>query len=1088
VEGRGPGRPRVGVFCQGLVGHRQEWLGSADAAKALDCDLVVFPGRELDSPEQFLRQCNAVYDLASRDCLDALAVWTTSLELHVGHAWMESFRRSMGSLRMVSIEGTLPDAPSVIMDNVSGTKALLDHLLDDHGYQRIAFVRGPTNNTGAQTRFRTVVEHLAARGFPLDPALVTPAPPAWRPELAAGATLALLEGSAEPPEVIMAANDDFALGVISALEEAGLSVPGDICVTGFDGIVDVRNKDIGLETDDTEMGMARRVNVHPSVPSLTTVRSPFYELGWRSVELAASLARGEPTPDLLTVPTSLVVHRSCGCFPIGDPVPRRRTVTRTSARRLGRDAEPGLSARLSDSLRSELQVLTPALPTRWSERLAETAVDDVHPHREGVTASTFLGVLDEFLRASAGGERGLQRWARALADFQRTLEDGAPAGPQRDRARDLGLQVQALLRATSAWVWNLRSQAAAKRDQILREVGQTLIRSATTEGVATALADQLARLGIPACYLALYAAPTAAGDLSERQSRKWARLLLGYRRGARAEVAADPAVYPSRWLVPGDRLDREEASCFIVQALFFNEQQLGFLLLEVGPQLGWVYEALQGLIGSALQAALLVERERRALVAAEEAHRRFSRTLTERDRLLAESGAKTRGLQEEIYRRTAIEAQLHTAQAELEQRVAARTAELAVTNEELTRHVEERERAEAAKLALESRLRHAQKMDAIGRLAGGLAHDFNNLLVVINGNSDGVLRRWPKDDPRRPELEEIGHAGARAAKLTRQLLAFSRQQVLHPQPVEPNDVITGVLTMLHRLLGEHVRLTTQLASDAGWVVADVGQLEQIIVNLALNARDAMPDGGELTIATSVVQTSGEPEIRIRVRDTGVGMTEEVQGRLFEPFFTTKSVGKGTGLGLATVFGIVQQSGGRVAVESVLGSGSTFDVLLPRREAQVSPTPSAVEPTILHGTETILLAEDDPAVRSTVLRFLAAFGYTVLVAVDGFDALQISTEHDGPIDLVVTDIVMPGMGGRELANRLRPLRPETPILFVSGYAHDRRSTMNEVAGGWPLLEKPFTGDQLASAVRAAIDRGVEPAGRPPVRDAATKSKR
>jgi signal transduction histidine kinase/ABC-type sugar transport system substrate-binding protein/ActR/RegA family two-component response regulator len=1084
VKGRSPIRPRVGVFCQGLVGHRQEWLGSVDAARALDCDLIVFPGREVASPEPFLRECNAVYDLASRDCLDALAIWTTSLELHVGHEWMESFRRSLGSLPMVSIEGELPDAPSVIMDNVRGTEALLDHLLDEHGYRRIAFVRGPTNNTGAQTRLRTVIEHLAARGVGLDPALVTPAPQAWLPDLAAASTRALLRRCAEPPEVIMAANDDLALGVISALEEAGLAVPADVCVTGFDAIADVRSGDVrsgdlrsgDLRGSDAGMGMARRMNVHPSIPSLTTVRAPFYELGWRSIELAASLARGEPTPELLTVPTSLVVNRSCGCFPVGDPVPRRRAATRTAFGWLGEAPEPALPIRLKESLRGELQVLAATLPPDWADRLTQAAMAEVETPTGGVVGGAFLGILDEFIRASAGGERGLQRWGRALADFQRTLEAGVPPGPAGDRARDLGLQVQSLLRATAEWVWNIRSQAAAKRDQILREVGQTLVKSSTAEGVAAALADQLARLRVPSCYLALYGAPAGAPDSTDEQRRKWVRLLLGHHNAKSAETSSTThtstgTAYPARWLVPGDRLRRDTASCFVVQALFSNDEQLGFLLLEVGPRLAWIYEALQGLTSSALQAALMVDRERRALAAAEAAHLRFTRTLTERDRLLQESGTKTRGLEQEIDRRSAIEAQLHSAHAELERRVAERTAELASTHAELTRQVEERERAEATKAALESQLRHAQKMDAIGRLAGGLAHDFNNLLVVINGNTEAVLRRSQAEDPRRTELEEIAHAGDRAARLTRQLLAFSRQQVLRPEPIDPNDIIAGVLAMLHRLLGEHVRLTTRLTHDIGSVVADVGQLEQIILNLALNARDAMPDGGELTIATSLVHTAGGPEIRIRVQDTGVGMTDDVRGRLFEPFFTTKAVGKGTGLGLATVFGIVEQTGGRIAVDSALGAGTTFDILLPRTERPSAQLPADPYSVDLPGTKTILLAEDDPAVRGTILRFLGALGCVVLVAVDGLDALRISARHDGPIDLIVTDLVMPSMGGRELAERLRPLRPQTPILFVSGYANDRLSTVDDTFERWQVLEKPFTGDQLARAVRDAIQRGV-----------------
>ncbi|MEK9133353.1 MAG: ATP-binding protein, partial [Pseudomonadota bacterium] len=377
-------------------------------------------------------------------------------------------------------------------------------------------------------------------------------------------------------------------------------------------------------------------------------------------------------------------------------------------------------------------------------------------------------------------------------------------------------------------------------------------------------------------------------------------------------------------------------------------------------------------------------------------------------------------------------------------------------------------------------LRQAQKMEAVGQLAGGIAHDFNNMLTVINGYSDVLLQALPADDAQRDSVTEIRQAGERAATLTRQLLAFSRRQVLELRVLDVNAVVTNVDKMLQRLIGEDITLVTVLKSGLGCVKADPGQLEQVIVNLAVNARDAMPQGGKLTIETGnvdldetyagqrfFVQTG--PYVMLAVSDTGFGMDAETQKHIFEPFFTTKEKGKGTGLGLATVYGIVKQSGGYVWVYSEVGKGTTFKVYLPRVPDAIASAGHKTQPSrSVLGSETILLVEDDALVRTLTMKVLQGGGYTVLAAPNGDDAIRIFRTHPSPIHLIVSDVVMPFVSGREMAASLVALNPDVKVLFMSGYTDDTIVRHGVVEMGVPFLQKPFTPTGLLRKVREVLE--------------------
>jgi PAS domain S-box-containing protein len=382
---------------------------------------------------------------------------------------------------------------------------------------------------------------------------------------------------------------------------------------------------------------------------------------------------------------------------------------------------------------------------------------------------------------------------------------------------------------------------------------------------------------------------------------------------------------------------------------------------------------------------------------------------------------------------------------------------------------------------LEQQLRQSQKMEAVGRLAGGIAHDFNNLLMVISGYSEFLLERVGPDPVLRGPAQEIAGASQRASSLTRQLLAFSRKQMLAPKVLDLNGVVTENLKMLTRVIGEDIDLVMVPAASLGAVRADAGQIDQVIMNLAVNARDAMPSGGKLTIETSNVSLNEEyarfhaplrpgDYVLLSISDTGLGMDSETQSHIFEPFFTTKGT-KGTGLGLSTVYGIIKQSGGYIWVFSESGKGTTFKIYLPRVAERAEPAQivtsneaAFTEP----GTETVLLAEDEVNLRYLVRQFLERQGYKVLEAADGAVAMQIAVAHQGVIHLLLTDVIMPGMNGRELAQRVSEIRPQTKVLYMSGYTENVIGHNGTLDAGVRLLQKPFTLRELKSKVREVLD--------------------
>jgi len=388
----------------------------------------------------------------------------------------------------------------------------------------------------------------------------------------------------------------------------------------------------------------------------------------------------------------------------------------------------------------------------------------------------------------------------------------------------------------------------------------------------------------------------------------------------------------------------------------------------------------------------------------------------------------------------------------------------------LCEDISERLRTQAELQQSQAMLRQAEKMEAVGRLAGGVAHDFNNLLAVIIGYAGMLVKRFPEADPRRADVQEIGKAAERAATLTRQLLAFSRKQVNHPEVVNLNDIVGNTSSLLRRIIGEHIELEVSLEPNLGPVFVDRSQMELVLLNLAANSRDAMPNGGLLTIRTAnaaAEQNTGE-RISLIVADTGIGIEEETKLHIFEPFFTTKEVGKGTGLGLSTVYGIVKQSQGDIAVDSMPGAGTKFTIWLPRASQSTTAKPSTDQNVPASGSGIILVVEDEEGLRTLLARVLQNHGFRVLTALNGDDALALAERQAEPANLLLTDVVMPGLSGATLAERLRQKWPGMRVLFMSGHTPDTQHAIAGYVAQGNFLPKPFTPDTVIRRVTEILN--------------------
>jgi DNA-binding LacI/PurR family transcriptional regulator/signal transduction histidine kinase/ActR/RegA family two-component response regulator len=953
--------PTFGVVVDWLEDeyHSRILGGVVEAARESGVNLLCFVGAESHEAFRFGEQREVVYDLVRSEGIDALVILAGRLGNNLGLGELARCREPHRPLPMSIIEERADGMTSILIDGEQALREGIRHLVENHGYRRIAFLGGPEVNPDAHVRVRAYREALTAHGLPSPDAYVAAGDFTY--ESGVDAVRVLLDERGATFDAIVVANDYMAFGVIDALRVRDIRVPRDVAIIGFDDVTEARD----------------------FAPPLTTIRQPLQQQGRLAVDALVRRLRGEQVDDVLILPAQLVIRRSCGCYSdgrristIGSQTP---TPTRPGADLTVDDALRLRRSRILEAMRAPVSGLLDGIPEGWEGGLLDALVAELRGGPAGLTERV-NSLLKETTESGATGNP----WQPALSALRRELMPCLASDPiMRSRAEDLLEEARVLIGEAVADTMAQHRLMIERRTLALSDTAEMLSAAFDFESLGEALRECLPKLGVPSAYLVVHDGISSAG----------AHVAFAYdpqRDSEAIEGLRDAAIQGT--FVPDGLLPVDRNYAMVVQPLFFKDDPFGYAIFEMGPVGGTIYDALRRQISGALKVTLLI------------------------DELRVRAG----------------------------------------------------------------QLRQAQKMETLGQLAGAIAHDFNNLLQAIHGYAELAGAADPGNAELTADVNEIVRAADRASGLTRQMLTFSQPARANTRVVDVNACIGVAIPMIRHLIGPTIQLSTVLREEAGRILIDPTQLEQAIVNLCVNGRDAMPGGGSLTIETgrrpaaqeiASSRSASRPSLAhaltfVSVSDTGVGIPVDLRDRIFEPFFTTKPTGQGTGLGLSIVYGIVRNASGNVVVESEPGHGTRFWLTFPSSADPEEAPPIAVEARAI-GTETVLLVEDEQAIRKLAERVLTKRGYRVLVAASAAEARELWATNEGSVDLLLSDVTMPGMSGvafaAELAGSARPPR----TLFISGY----------LAGGVggptlpaeaSFLPKPFSVAALLDAVRAALD--------------------
>jgi signal transduction histidine kinase/DNA-binding LacI/PurR family transcriptional regulator len=1021
-------RPQIGLISDSCIEsyNTKIWEGVMDGAEECGADIYCFMGGALKSPFSFFSKSNVIYDLISPGTLDGIVINSGSLGNFVDKQEYNEFLRRFASMECINIGGEIEGIPSITVDNEKGMRELISHLIEIHGYSKIAFIKGSEGVKDADIRFNTYCRVLENYNIPFDPDIVFPGD--FMSPSGKKAIVRLMDELKIKIDAIVAANDVMAIEAIRQLELRNVDVPSGIAVVGF---------------DDREAGR------YLSKP-LTTVEQPINEVGRVAIlNLVAKIGKKE-IPHNTVLPTKAIIRNSCGCT--------IATVRQKSIKR-----KTGRGQIVQNDAVSQGKALEELCETRFIEKLANLVKPEYNMKKIAKTIAAFLGDLTRKLIENIS-EHSSRMFLRELEKvILYSMENGINIQSFNEVIFTLlsGAASSLSKKEDIAFVNNLwKDGLILIRDihmritghSILRENNQSLrlhwinkrlISVFSPDVLRKLIVEEFHHLGIKSAYISLYSDPHG--------SREIARFIAGFEyypfetsdstpeleeEKIRLKLNFDPAgipideqFFPSSELIPTVMLPLNERKSFIVLPLFFQDEQLGFVIFEIGPKNGNIYETLAIQLSSAFMSIRLFNK-----------------------------------VEQYTY--------------ELEKKVEERTSHLYSLNEQLKEEMKEKQQ-------LQSQFLQAQKMEAIGRLAGGIAHDFNNIIATILGYSEYLLEDESINGEKRESVQEIISSSMRAKSLIRQLLTFSHKQVLKPEEIEINQLIGNMENMLKRLIGENISIHTALDPNVKRILADRSQIEQVLMNLVVNARDAMPRGGKILIRTKnciiteddshfIHRIKAGSYIQLIVSDTGIGMSKDTLQKIFEPFFTTKERGKGTGLGLSTVFGIVKQSEGCIDVESEPGKGTSFVISLP----QVRTTVKKSDQTIMRkqvafsdfsGNESVLLVEDDEEFAKIACKMLKRYGYTVYSAKCGDDALKLLNGNpENSFDLMITDVIMPKMSGPELAEIVKGIHHRMKILYISGYTGTEISTQGIIEGSVSFLQKPFSSTELALKIREILN--------------------
>ncbi len=1108
-------RYTIGVLADPVFRYRAEQViaGVEAVARDEDFNILCFTAESIFSSDNISKSAMLSFDIINKKNVDGLIVMSDAIGRYAGVKCIGNLLKKYYPLPLVSLGMKMKNVPSVVVAREKGLKELMTHLIKQHHKQHIALVLGPKDSQVMQDLEKAYLKTLKQYKLEVQPRLIMHTDFDFYNGKAA--VRRLTTGTEAVFDAVIALNDEVCLGIIMALQEQGIRVPGQVSVAGFED---------------------QKYNEEELLP-LTVQSMPFYDCGRTAAGLVMKQLDGEKAAHLTTIPTELIIRESCGCI----TVPHVSEYDRhPSLPRLLSAVGTLFSENWKHRVLSGMLRLYPGLGPRKKKtvrrlcsELIEAFVDDI-THKN---CGRFLLKWKEFLYQHIAGGISISTMLRLLSLFREYSRYGEKDPVRGATVDNLIYQATLIAGKTSDKADTFKNLKEIEQGRTIEEIQEELLMALDVDKLTSIVCDKFPLLGIVSCFISLYE--------EVHDPLQYSRLLIALVKKRLRHINQKDVRFLTNRLVPPGMLPVGRRFTFFIETLCHENEPLGLLVLELSRTDVKICEFLKKRLSTAIKG---VKRLEEVKVQAQNLENLVSsRTF--------DLSKTNRQLQDEILVRLRAEEELRKSEeryrrwfeddftgdfiadakgdilacnpafatifgfASVKEAMKANFGDFYPNKSALEDFftllnvVKRIEYYEAEFLRpngssihvigniigsfdkkgnllemrgylfdnterknLEEELRQSHKMEAIGRLAGGIAHDFNNLLTGIMGYSEIMLQSLDGKSTLRREVEEIKKAGKSAASLTRQLLAFSRKQVLQPTLLNLNDVIMDMNEMLKRLIGEHIRLTTRFDGGLANVKADRGQIEQVIMNLVLNSRDALPQGGEILIEsesktitdTSVIHI---PDLQtgkyivISVSDNGVGMNPEIQSHIFEPFFTTKKEGKGVGLGLSTVYGIITQSGGYTEVSSQPGKGTTVRIYLSQFEqAAEYKDKESTHPERVKLKKTLLIVEDEQIVRDLAKKVLVQAGYRVLSAKNGRDALLVCKRMKEEVDLLVSDVIMPGMNGLELAKKMFAIQPKIKVLYMSGYSDKAIIHEAVIKKGTNFIQKPFTPEVLLQKVR------------------------
>lgn len=1065
----------IGLFLTSLYDPYQNaiWSGVHDQAKEQKVRLLSFPGGALDYPDYTHISRNSIYNLVNQKNIDALLIITGSVGVYCGLSGIRKLIKKYTGIPVVSIGIDIPEITSIAVDNEAGMRRLIAHLIEVHNCCDIAFVKGPAKNNEANARFKAYKDTLKKYGLKYNPKLVCPGK--FEKESGAKAVQLLIDKRKVTFDALVGVDDRTAIRAIESLKKRGFAVPDDIKVGGFDDVEESQS----------------------SFPPLTTVRQPLFEMGSVAVKNAIDLINNKPVPRLQLIPTNTVIRNSCGCSP-------HETLIKLGNRNTNKRSDSIDLNLIIDTLKKtfflDLFKVDSSNLTTNIETLVELIIKSLtKPSLE----KKILSMLKEIVMSFYDKRLTASLWNGIFATIFERLGEQLYSKNKLTYLNSLWNKCQITLYQTELHLHAHEKNIFLEDIELVERIGDKLITCFDQAEIKKILKEYLPRLNVHECHLAVY----------EKNKNK-AHLIFSHGKDV---LTKEGPVFIANKLIP-DGFTVNKYMSYTVQALISEKESFGFGLFELSGTNGYLYETMAEKISSSINSAKLADEIKRQNIFLRESEDENFRIILNSigDAVIATNArlniSRMNPMAEKLTGwnfKDAINRPLlkvfDIVGEEDQKKIQDSINEIIETGKVINlpsyltlKSQDMREysinfssapicdfngkvvgavlvfRDTTKQKHIEEQLRHTQKMDSIGQLAGGVAHDFNNMLAGISGAAEIIDVLNDKDEKIQKFVDMILDTSEKAASLTRELLAFSRKAKVQSVIVDAHDCVFNALQILEHSIDRRINIVKRLRAETYHVNGDPAQIQNIILNLGVNARDAMPQGGELTIATTNIHLDTEycslstfdikPGffIEICVIDTGVGIKKEILGRIFDPFFTTKEVGKGTGLGLAAVYGMVRDHHGGVQVVSEPGKGTFFKVYFPI-DKTISMVKNKKSGMVRTGDATILIVDDESIIRHTLDNILSDLGYTIMLAKDGEEGAEIFRKHHKKIDLVILDMIMPKMNGYDTFFVIRKIKKNAKVLLLSGFSRDEDMEELQRNGAVGFLQKPYKRVELSRVI-------------------------